>query len=71
MRIDDPDFGEAFEIICVEGKEMSNTVQEHCGNKVSVVSLLAGHTMMNQESLPLGKSNVSMGEHYEEILEIF
>ena len=68
MRIDDHDFGEAFEIVCVEGKEMSNTVHEHCGNKVSVVSLFAGHAMIDHKSLPLGKNYVSIGEHYEEIL---
>ena len=50
---------------------MSNTVHEHCGDKVSVVSLFAGHSMMNHESLPFDENYVSMGEHYEEVLEIF
>jgi len=35
---------------------MGNTVHEHRGNKASVVSLFAGHAMMNHQSLPLRKN---------------
>ena len=67
-RIQYCDFGKAFEVAVVEGEKMRDAVNQHRGDEVSVVSLLADDSVTNYKPFPFGEDFVSVGEDHEKIL---